>query len=187
MESDLSSSDGALRRLFVEDVELLDRCILMSSGLSLWEESRRSRCTLGSLRWLSGAHRAFPLPWFAHFMGSFVWGVLTSRTLISLLSISAHQTHPTLAQPALKIYILFMCFCGCVCVSVCVKMTFYAHVKSEVKAGHTCHVQGLIRGLTLGLTQRSEQEKVNWAKWSHFISLLKSRKRFITGVIAKEE
>lgn len=34
MESDLSSSDGALRMLLVEDVELPDRGILMSSGPS---------------------------------------------------------------------------------------------------------------------------------------------------------
>lgn len=35
MESDLSSSDGALRMLFVEDVEPLDRGISMSFGVSL--------------------------------------------------------------------------------------------------------------------------------------------------------
>lgn len=52
------------------------------------------------------------------FYGVICLRLLTSRTLISLSSINAHQTHPTLAQTALKIYVymsLWLCVCVCMC------------------------------------------------------------------------
>lgn len=149
MESDLSSSDGALRMLFVEDVELLDKGILMSSGLSLWEESRRSAlsdpCGGCAARIELFLHR------FAHFMGSFVCGfwrhARESRSLQSILI--RHILH--WRRPPWKY--TYICLCACASVRKNDLLRTQT-LKRRSCAWHTCHIQGLIQGLTSGLTQR---------------------------------
>lgn len=127
MESDLSSSDGALRMLFVEDVELLDKGILMSSGLSLWEESRRS-----ALSDPCGGCAARTEIFFTGLL--ILWGHLfaasdvTHANLALINQYSSDTSYTDTDRPEnthIYVYVL---------VCLCVKTTFYAHrqLKGEV-------------------------------------------------------
>lgn len=148
MESDLSSSDGALRMLFVEDVELLDKGILMSSGLSLWEESRRS-----ALSDPCGGCAARTELFFTGLL--ILWGHLfaasdVTHANLALINQFSLDTSYTDADRPENIHI---CLCGCVSVRKNDLLRTQT-LKRLSCAGHTCHIQGLIRGLTSGLRQR---------------------------------
>lgn len=115
MESDLSSSDGALRMLFVEDVELLDRGILMSSGLSwVTGKSVSDPCGGSAARTeLFFSHTGLLILWGHLFVGSDV----TQANLALINQCSSDTSYTGADRPEnINIYMfLWLCVCVCLC------------------------------------------------------------------------
>lgn len=152
-------------------------------GRGVTDESVRSLVPAVAVRRaqsFSFSHKGLLILWGHLFAGSDV-----THANLALINQCSSDTSYTGADRPGNIHIYVS---PCVCVSVRKNDLLRTQTRKRRSCtGHSCHSQGLIRGLASGLTQRLDQEKVKCAKLGLSISSLQSPQLFITGVIAKEK